>query len=83
MAEVVMPDEVFRVSGNIVDALNSVIYAGTLVIKNGKITAIEREFVTYMSLLAVPQLKLSNLGLIDTAKMEFLSFFEEQEMAAR
>ena len=26
-----MPDEVFRVSGNIVDALNSVIYAGTLV----------------------------------------------------
>ena len=42
-----MPDEVFRVSGNIVDALNSVIYAGTLVIKNGKITAIEKEFVTY------------------------------------
>ena len=42
-----MPDEGFRVSGNIVDALNSVIYAGTLVIKNGKIAAIEKEFVTY------------------------------------
>ena len=42
-----MPDEVFRVSGNIVDALNSVIYAGTMVIKDGKITAIEKEFVTY------------------------------------
>ena len=42
-----MPDEVFRVSGNIVDALNSVIYAGTMVIKDGKIAAIEKEFVTY------------------------------------
>jgi len=42
-----MLDEGFRVSGNIVDALNSVIYAGTLVIKNGKIAAIEKESVTY------------------------------------
>jgi adenine deaminase len=39
--------------------------------------------LSFMSLLVVPQLKLSNLGLIDTTKMEFTSLFEEQEMSAR
>lgn len=42
-----MPEDVLRISGNIVDALNSVIYSGTLVIKNGKISAIEKEYVAY------------------------------------
>jgi hypothetical protein len=55
-----MPDEVFRVSGNIVDALNSVIYAGTLVIENGKIDAIEKEFVTYDTFI-VPGLSTGSL----------------------
>jgi adenine deaminase len=48
-------------------------------------TGMQAPFMTlsFMSLLVVPQLKLSNLGLIDTAKMEFTSLFEEQEMSAR
>jgi len=48
-------------------------------------TGMQAPFMTlsFMSLLVVPQLKLSNLGLIDTAKMEFNSLFEEQEMSAR
>jgi adenine deaminase len=36
-------EEVYRVSGNIVDVLNSVIYAGTLLINNGTIVDISKE----------------------------------------
>jgi adenine deaminase len=32
--------------------------------------------LSFMSLLAIPQLKLSNLGLIDTSKFELISLFE-------
>jgi adenine deaminase len=32
--------------------------------------------LSFMSLLVMPQLKLSNLGLIDTSKFEFISLFE-------
>jgi adenine deaminase len=37
-------EEVYRVSGNIVDVLNSAIYAGTLLIKNGRIVDINKEY---------------------------------------
>ena len=39
-----MSEEVYRVSGNIVDVLNSAIYAGTLLIKNGRIVDINKEY---------------------------------------
>ncbi len=39
-----MSEEVYRVSGNIVDVLNNSIYAGTLLIKNGRIIDINKEY---------------------------------------
>ena len=38
-----MPEDLYRVSGNIVDALNGVIYPGTLIIKDGRIADIDKE----------------------------------------
>ena len=44
-----MPEDIYRVSGNIVDALSDVIYAGTLMIKDGRIADIYRESGSYNS----------------------------------
>jgi adenine deaminase len=38
-----VPDEVYSVSGNIVDAVKGVVYPGTLLIKNGRIVDINKE----------------------------------------
>ncbi len=42
-----MPEEIRRVSGNIVDPVQSAVYPGTLLIKDGRIIDIEKEYSKY------------------------------------